>query len=365
MRATGSKFGRKLNPLEVKNRLEEQSFVEEGSPWLQAGECASLLQGSYYILSIQPLDEEVPQLASPETAQINPRSDTSLPVTSIMGYILEFLFSQLLKAVTLGLLVVSFNWNGSLFGVKSRDGDLDVVLSQLGQLQRAIHSQRLENSATTFPTSASSYAELILMQDFTLINSGGFPIPPLTSMFATAPSSWHLWRQAQDQHTSEYNSAHYALTAGESCWRIPRTRGHLGIGFRLPVIITHISIEHLPSWPMDAPREVVLWGFLEQVDNLQHYTAVDPNVDDRPPQEVVEESQKQNPTGSFIKLAHVEYSPFHDSHIQTFPVRENVLRSGFDFGLVVIEIRGNWGADETCLYRVRVHGTDVDTKVYY
>jgi hypothetical protein len=30
------KFGRSQKPLEVKSRLEEQSFVEEGSPWFSA-----------------------------------------------------------------------------------------------------------------------------------------------------------------------------------------------------------------------------------------------------------------------------------------------------------------------------------------
>ncbi|KAG1772104.1 hypothetical protein EDD22DRAFT_768613 [Suillus occidentalis] len=193
------------------------------------------------------------------------------------------------------------------------------------------------------------------MQDFALIASGGFAIPPLTSKSATTSSSW--WRPEPFQHLSQSYLANSALTANGSCWRMPQARGHLGIGFRLPVIITHVSIEHLPSHPMDAPRDIVLWGYLEQVDNLQHYT------DDKPPLEVIDETQKQNPNGSFIKLAHMEYSPFHDSHIQTFAVDENVLQSGLDFGLVVMEIRGNWGADETCLYRVRVHGKEIPTEV--
>ncbi|KAG1886403.1 uncharacterized protein F5891DRAFT_988972 [Suillus fuscotomentosus] len=141
-------------------------------------------------------------------------------------------------------------------------------------------------------------------------------------MFATTPSSWHMWHQAPDQHASQDNPASIALTADGNCWRIPWPKGHLGIGFRILVIITHISIEHLPSQPLDAPHDVVVWGFLEQVNNLQHYPSVDQNKDDQPPQEVIEASQKQNPTGSFIKLAHVEHSPFHDSPIQTYPVGE-------------------------------------------
>ncbi|KAG1849379.1 hypothetical protein C8R48DRAFT_677096 [Suillus tomentosus] len=341
MRATVPKFGYKFKPLEAKNRLDEQSFVEEGSPWLKG-------------------NEEVPQLASPSsrTTQQGCASSSS-PVTAGMRYVIEFIFSQLLKAVTLGLLVVSFNWNGNLFSLKSQDGDRGVILSRLDHLQLTIRNQRFADGA--FSYDASSQADLIPMQDFALISSGAFPIPPLTSTFSTTPSSWHVWNQASDQQSFD-NSANVALTTDESCWRIPRTRGHLGVGFQTPVIITHISIEHRPSQPMDAPRDVVLWGFLEQVDNLQRYTSVDLNMDDQPPREVIEESRKQNPTGSFIKLAHVEYSPFHHSHVQTFPVHENILRSGFDFGLVVIEIRENWGADETCLYRVRVHGKDIPTE---
>ncbi|KAG2132337.1 hypothetical protein DEU56DRAFT_739480 [Suillus clintonianus] len=201
------------------------------------------------------------------------------------------------------------------------------------------------------------------MPDFALISSGAFHIPPLTSTFATTPSPWHMWLQVPDQRSFQSNSPNIALTADGSCWRIPQASGHLGIGFKIPVIITHLSIEHPPSQSMDAPRDIVLWGFIEQADNLQRYAFVDQDMDDQPPQEVIEESRKQNPTGSFIKLAHVEYSPFHNLHVQTFSVSENVLRSGFDFGLVVVEIRGNWGGDETCLYRVRVHGKDIHTGV--
>jgi hypothetical protein len=133
------------------------------------------------------------------------------------------------------------------------------------------------------------------------------------------------------------------------------------------VIITHVSIEHLTqssSSLLDAPQDIVIWGFIEHAENLQHYRPVNLGVDDRPPHEVIEASQRQNPSGSFIKLVHVEYSPFdHKSPVQTFPVYQDILRSGFDFGLIVVEIRGNWGAIETCLYRVRVHGKDIHDKL--
>jgi hypothetical protein len=273
-----------------------------------------------------------------------------------MRRIVEFIISQLLKAITLGLLVVSFNWNGSLFGVRSSDADHDVILARLEQLQTAAHSQRLEASTATFPMGVSS-VDLVAMQDFALVTSGAFYIPLLTSQFDTTSSS------SADQHK---NSPNLALTmdAPGSCWKLPQSKGHLGIGFKSPVILTHISIDHpltqSSNTMLNAPRDIVVWGFLEHDENLQRYRSVYLDVDDEPPHEVIEAARRQNPSGSFIKLVHMEYSPFDRKlPVQTFPVYQNILRAGFDFGLIVVEIRGNWGASETCLCRVRVHGKDI------
>ncbi|KAG1854129.1 hypothetical protein C8R48DRAFT_776920 [Suillus tomentosus] len=311
------KFGRKLKPLEAKSRLEEQSFVEEGSPWFNAS------------------PEEMQQLEKGASGSITEQGRPSFPMTSAMRYIAEFIISQLLKAITLGLLVVSFNWNGSLFGARSSDADHDAILARLEHFQTAARNQ--------IPVGVSS-VNLVLMQDFALVSSGAFYIPLLTSKFDITPSSWHVWRQTADQHKS--NSPNLALTADlpESCWRLPQSRGHLGIGFKSPVIITHVSIEHRTqssSSLLDAPRDIVIWGFIEHAENLQRYRPVNLGVNDGPPHEVIEASRRQNPSGSFIKLVHVEYSPFdHESPVQTFPVYQDILRSGFDFGLIVVEIRG-------------------------
>lgn len=272
-----------------------------------------------------------------------------------MQRIVEFIISQLLKAITLGLLVVSFNWNGSFFGVRSSDADHSMILAQLEQLQTAACSQRLEASMATFSMGVLS-VDLVPMQDFTLVSSGAFYIPLLTSQFDTTSFS-------ADQHK---NSPNLALTedAPGSCWRLPRLKGHLGIGFKRPVILTHISIDHLlahsSNTMLNAPQDIVVWGFLEHDENLQRYRSVYLDVDDEPPHEVIEAAHRQNPSGSFIKLVHMEYNPFDRTlPVQTFPVYQNILRAGFDFGLIVVEVRGNWGAPETCLYRVQVHGKDI------
>ncbi|KAG1760873.1 hypothetical protein EDD22DRAFT_988086 [Suillus occidentalis] len=227
------KFGRSQKPLEAKSRLEEQSFVEEGSPWFSTG-------------SPEEMQELVDKAASGSTTG---QGSPCISVTSVVRRIVEFIISQLLKAITLGLLVVSFNWNGSFFGVRSSDADHGMILAQLEQLQTAARSQRLEASMATF-----------------------------------------------------------------------------SLGLRTAILCSM------------HPGIVVVWGFLEHDENIQRYRSVYLDVDDEPPHEVIEAARRQNPSGSFIKLVHMEYNPLDRTlPVQTFPVYQNILRAGFDFGLIVVE----------------------------
>ncbi|KAG2059950.1 hypothetical protein BDR06DRAFT_1062800 [Suillus hirtellus] len=168
--------------LEAKSHLEEQSFVEKGSPWFDASSPEE----------IQQLDNNAASSLTTEQARL-----PSFPVTSAMQYAVEFCITQLLKAITLGLLIVSFNWNGSLLGVKSSDVDHDVILANWN-IFKQLHTIK----------KGSKLAQLL---DFALVSSGAFYIPLLTSQFDITPSSWHTWCQAADQHIS--NSPNLALTA--------------------------------------------------------------------------------------------------------------------------------------------------------
>ena len=57
-----------------------------------------------------------------------------------------------------------------------------------------------------------------------------------------------------------------------------------------------------------------------------------------------------------LPLAVVEYDIHSSFHIQTFLIDPAVMRSSIWFGAFVLEVRSNWGATNTNIYRVGIHG---------
>ncbi|KAI5997032.1 hypothetical protein EDD15DRAFT_2158169, partial [Pisolithus albus] len=191
--------------------------------------------------------------------------------------------------------------------------------------------------------------------DFASLDAGAYHLPPITSGRGSA------------RHGSPDQALTPTLDEGD-CWLLPQPTGHLGIRLASPIAITHFSIEHAVMLTMnyqrDAPRSMILWGFLEGVSNIGRFRA-SPQLRglsySQPATEVTEACKKVNPDGFFVELAHVSYGPFDENNNrQTFPVYPDVHAAGLDFGIVVLEIRSNWGANSTCLYGFRVHGVRVE-----
>ena len=53
-----------------------------------------------------------------------------------------------------------------------------------------------------------------------------------------------------------------------------------------------------------------------------------------------------------LLLTSFTYDPSAPSHIQTFPVDNEIVEMGLDVGIVIFQVLSNWGGDFTCLYRV-------------
>ena len=167
-------------------------------------------------------------------------------------------------------------------------------------------------------------------------------------------------QSAPDQQTFGPEVVIDDLTAIGRCWSavVPSQ-----VGLSTPAIIhpTNVTIDHIPhELAADigrAPRHMILWGVVDGKPNHARYKSIIAARGRRTPTAPVLTSGHV-----FLDLASFEYEIAAESHIQTFPVSQDVVESRMDFGVFVLEIMDDWGAPEVCLYRVRIHGTQATLK---
>ncbi|KAH9846924.1 hypothetical protein C2E23DRAFT_692683, partial [Lenzites betulinus] len=146
------------------------------------------------------------------------------------------------------------------------------------------------------------------------------------------------------------------------CWSVPTT-GQVGIRTFVLVHPTHVTIDHIPrqvALDIDrAPRRVVLWGVVDGLPNihgLDSLRTLDPDL--QLPFNLVPHgrtSPRLAGNYAFVALAAFEYDINNDP-TQTFAVFDHITSLHMDFGLFVLEVVDNWGANDVCLYRIRIHG---------
>ncbi|KAJ8457606.1 hypothetical protein ONZ51_g11426 [Trametes cubensis] len=153
------------------------------------------------------------------------------------------------------------------------------------------------------------------------------------------------------------------------CWTTA-VSGQLGISTSVLIHPRNITIDHIPrqiALDIDrAPRHMVLWGVIDGLSNIQRFCSL---LTDGPEAEVLLERGPRGQTyppltgnHAFIALATFEYDISLESPTQTFAVFKVVATSDMDFGIFVLEVLDNWGAQDTCLYRVRIHGEPAEVQ---
>ncbi|RPD74276.1 hypothetical protein L226DRAFT_425821, partial [Lentinus tigrinus ALCF2SS1-7] len=152
---------------------------------------------------------------------------------------------------------------------------------------------------------------------------------------------------------------HDDLRVGE-CWLVPGTSGQLGIGLHTFVAPTHVTIDHIPLEIAadigQAPRKMVLWGLVEGSHNRALYRKLAERGEVLHAAALGRERPPVHSNQQYVFLASFDYNIFAPFHIQTFQISSIAVDEGLYFGVVVLEIVDNWGGQNTCLYRVRIHG---------
>lgn len=143
----------------------------------------------------------------------------------------------------------------------------------------------------------------------------------------------------------------------ESCWFFVGRHGQVGV--RLPhhqVAPTHIALDvvlHLETLAL-APRRVVVWGTVDGDANRHKYNTLLRTYRERVAHLGSGPSLSLGYT--FLALADFEYDPAAAFPLQTFRVAPLVVASQITFGVLVVEVKSNWGGNKTVICSIRVHG---------
>ncbi|KAH8913368.1 hypothetical protein BT69DRAFT_1234693, partial [Atractiella rhizophila] len=179
--------------------------------------------------------------------------------------------------------------------------------------------------------------------DYALYSAGGRVIPELTSeIYSVRPKGF--FRRIIASATgrgiiyglSPVHALSPQLTPG-SCWPFKGSKGNLGVLLSRRIVVTDVTIEHAAkevNYDMSlAPRNFEVWGVIED--------------------------KKDSP--NHILLASGSYDVDAKNHIQTFPANSLAERLQIPVGVVVLKVMSNHGnKDVTCLYRLRVHGFQLE-----
>jgi Sad1 / UNC-like C-terminal len=145
--------------------------------------------------------------------------------------------------------------------------------------------------------------------------------------------------------------------ATEACWSFRGSSGTFGIALDTPNIIpTHVAISH---WPFNstnslsrAPRQVMVWGLVDGEANLKSFSQIQSSFTSA----IAMVPRSLRNEGVFLPLAKIDFDITARSLRQVFPLQSRALSLGIGFGVIVFDIRSNWGASVTSLCSVRVYG---------
>ncbi|KAJ9613360.1 hypothetical protein H2200_003302 [Cladophialophora chaetospira] len=247
------------------------------------------------------------------------------------------------------------------------DQDLDALKRQHAELSNHVTNFKLGGGqpSTSFGGVASP---IIPKVNYFAPNNGAIVDPRLTSPTMQKPLAFAqrvLLRMLLSTRyvTKEPITALSAWQDVGDCWcasPAPAEQYHtdtmrLGVKVTEMIYPTEIVIENYPGQgsllPGSIPKVIELWADFEHLDSREW--------------EALNIRQMQGEAGSpigstYAMIGKMEYDASSEaSHVQTFPLDVNQGALAHAAQSFVVRATENYGAEYTCLYRVRLHGVSV------
>ena len=151
------------------------------------------------------------------------------------------------------------------------------------------------------------------------------------------------------------------------CWCAPSTRGKLQLAVVLPrpIAPTELVIEHVPAGELhdigSVPKEVELWVSVKNSKVRRHLkmlvSTMIPDIDKPISQRGKGKDTVKDLGETFIPIGRWDYDVNSFNNVQTFPIDFNLSEWSEATDRAVVRVNSNWGSkNETCLYRVKLHG---------
>lgn len=149
-----------------------------------------------------------------------------------------------------------------------------------------------------------------------------------------------------------------------SSWCFAGGIGRVGIALRSLGVLPHIGmrvIDHDRGYHwlkglfwgtvLTPPREVIVWGLVDGSTSKKQIARLHGIP---PPTALL--NAGINPRYEFVPIARHEFDGWARTPIeQSMAINPILSVARVEFGLIVVEVKSNWGGSLTCLNRIRVH----------
>lgn len=194
-------------------------------------------------------------------------------------------------------------------------------------------------------------------------------LPHLTSPTKQAPSS-SLLERLYRKLSPIYTAPHPPIVAlqdwkeATDCWcaaPIPTNSATtLTIQIAAKIFPEKFIVEHIPALGTpsiaSAPRDLEVWAETPSTSHAEQLTALLSEQNSFSPGT---QCSSPSPGKKFVCIAQGRYDIHQHNYVQSFGMAADLKELGFAAEKFVVRVVRNWGAEWTCLYRVRMTGERV------